>query len=201
MSFNPRTPARHRAKSDAASKTPLTPSIISGISNINVSTPANKNTRPTKYAPPSTGGASNPFVSRPRATSTRGSSRPTSRPASRAASPVKRATSGGLQISESLQKQAGTGVVRKGGVESKLDVMSKGQAPPPRKEIKRSKSTPAGLRVSIGSVASSFNRTLLCRLYGRGFQNIRGHICWIPRDICARWVEATEASHLATFLP
>lgn len=156
MAFNPRTPARHRARSDAASKQPLTPSIISGISNIAVSTPANKNTRPTKYAAPSTADTSNPFVTLPRATSTRGSSRPTSRPASRAASPVKRAISGGLQISESLQKQAGTGVVRKGGVESKLDVMSKGQVPP-RKEIKRSKSTPAGLHVSTVWLISLFD--------------------------------------------
>jgi len=44
----------------------------------------------------------------------------------------------------SLERQAKGGVIRKGGVESKLEVVTLDYVPPPPKhEIKRSKSTPA----------------------------------------------------------
>jgi cell division cycle protein 20 (cofactor of APC complex) len=59
---------------------------------------------------------------------------------------VKRTTSGTIQVSESLQRQASSGVIRKGGIESKLDVVSRDYVPPPRPEAKRSRSTPAMVR-------------------------------------------------------
>jgi len=43
----------------------------------------------------------------------------------------------------SLERQAKGGVIRKGGVESKLEVVTLDYVPPPKHEIKRSKSTPA----------------------------------------------------------
>jgi len=38
---------------------------------------------------------------------------------------------------------SGGGVIRKGGVESRLDVVTLDYVPPPKHEVKRSKSTPA----------------------------------------------------------
>ena len=50
--------------------------------------------------------------------------------------------------SDSFQKQASGGVIRKGGVESRLDVVTRDYVPPPPKcEVKRSKSTPASNRI------------------------------------------------------
>ena len=50
--------------------------------------------------------------------------------------------------SDSFQKQASGGVIRKGGVESRLDVVTRDYVPPPSKcEVKRSKSTPASNRI------------------------------------------------------
>ncbi|KAG6909445.1 hypothetical protein DXG01_000430 [Tephrocybe rancida] len=101
--MQPKTPSRrNRARSDA--KTPLTPSLVSGLNNISL----------------------NPFVV---------SSRPSS--------PIKRATSTSIPVSDSLHRQAGTGVIRKGGVESRLDVVTRDYVPPPKPEVKRSRSTPA----------------------------------------------------------
>ncbi|RDB24148.1 WD repeat-containing protein slp1 [Hypsizygus marmoreus] len=109
MFGQPKTPSRrHRARSDA--KTPLTPSLVSGINNISL----------------------NPFV------------------VSRPSSPIKRTTSSGIPISDSLQKQASAGVIRKGGVESRLDVVTRDYVPPPPKpEVKRSRSTPAVNRIGL----------------------------------------------------
>ncbi|KAI0252786.1 WD40 repeat-like protein [Lactifluus subvellereus] len=120
----PKTPTRHRSRSDVA-KTPVTPSLIFGLNNIAISSPTTK-TGGDKASKYSLADISNPFLSR-----------------SRPVSPVKRATSGTIQVSESLQRQASSGVIRRGGVESKLDVVSRDYVPPSRPEAKRSRSTPA----------------------------------------------------------
>ena len=39
------------------------------------------------------------------------------------------------------------GVIRKGGVESRLEVVTRDYVPPPKHEVKRSKSTPASVRI------------------------------------------------------
>ncbi|KAI0267337.1 WD40 repeat-like protein [Gloeopeniophorella convolvens] len=123
MAYNPKTPTRHRSRSEVA-RTPLTPSIISGLNNVSLASPTKTGgNRSSKY---SVADITNPFISR-----------------SRPVSPVKRSTSGGIQISESLQRQASSGVIRKGGVESKLNVVSRDYVPPPKSEPKRSRSTPA----------------------------------------------------------
>jgi len=122
MAYIPKTPARHRSRSDVA-KTPLTPSLLSGLNNVFISSPTKTGgNRSSKY---SVADISNPFISK-----------------SRPVSPIKRTTSG-IQVSESLQRQASSGVIRKGGVESKLDVVSRDYVPPPKREAKRSRSTPA----------------------------------------------------------
>ncbi|KAF5386753.1 hypothetical protein D9615_001810 [Tricholomella constricta] len=68
---------------------------------------------------------------------------------SRPSSPVKRTTAGVIPVSDSFQRQAGTGVIRKGGVESRLDVVTRDYVPPPKPELKRSRSTPAANRIGL----------------------------------------------------
>ena len=131
MSYLPKTPShRHRSRSEA--KTPLTPSLASGINALNLGLPRQGSHSPTK------GKADvsfNPFLSsRPSSPVRRAQS--TSRPAS----PIKRATTGSLQVSDSLQRQASSGVIRKGGVESRIDVITRDYVPP--KTHKRSRSQP-----------------------------------------------------------
>ncbi|EGO00967.1 hypothetical protein SERLA73DRAFT_167157 [Serpula lacrymans var. lacrymans S7.3] len=113
MSSIPKTPSRYRSRSDA--KTPLTPSLLSALNAFSIS--------PTKGHKQSTRAAdlSNPFISR-----------------SRPVSPAKRTTSAGVPAYDSFQRQASGGVIRKGGVESRLDVVSRDYT-----ELKRSRSTPA----------------------------------------------------------
>ncbi|KAI0696325.1 WD40-repeat-containing domain protein [Cytidiella melzeri] len=116
MSHTPRTPARHRSRSEV--KTPLTGASVNVFNN-----------SPTKYSKAGAADFTNPFI--------------TSGP-SRAGSPIKRTTGGSIPISKSLQRQASAGVIRKGGVESRLDVVTRDYVPPPPKpESKRSKSQPA----------------------------------------------------------
>ncbi len=126
----PKTPSRQRACSEA--KTPLTPSILSGMNNITLSS-AQHSSRPI---PPFRGKSStaaadltNPFIS--------------TQSKSRSSSPVKLIGSAGIPNSDSFQRQASGGVIRKGGVESRLDVVTRDYIPPPKHEVKRSKSTPA----------------------------------------------------------
>lgn len=129
MAYIPKTPARHRSRSDVA-RTPLTPSVLlSGLNNVSISSPTKtEGNKSSKY---SVADITNPFISR-----------------SRPVSPVKRTTSGSIQVSESLKRQASSGVIRKGGIESKLDVVSRDYVPPPPKpEAKRSRSTPAMVRL------------------------------------------------------
>lgn len=131
MFNNPKTPSRQRARSEA--KTPLTPSILSGMNNVSLaSSPTKRSSRPA----PSKGKSStapfdttNPFIA-PQAKS-------------RPSSPVKRIASAGIPTADSFQRQASGGVIRKGGVESRLDVVTRDYVPPPKHEVKRSKSTPA----------------------------------------------------------
>ncbi|OSX58201.1 hypothetical protein POSPLADRAFT_1173606 [Postia placenta MAD-698-R-SB12] len=128
MSHKPKTPSRHRSRSEA--KTPLTPSLTAGLNSLSLAIPTQVS--PSK---PRADASFNPFLS-----SRPGS--PTRRATSRPASPIKRATSGAIQVSESLQRQASLGVIRKGGVESRLDVITRDYVPPPKSEKKRSKSQP-----------------------------------------------------------
>jgi cell division cycle 20, cofactor of APC complex len=130
----PKTPTRHRSRSDVA-KTPITPSLVYALNNISISSPSTK-TGGNKASKYSLADISNPFISK-----------------SRPVSPVKRATSSSIQVSESLKRQASSGVIRKGGVESKLDVVSRDYVPPPKSEAKRSRSTPAMVRSAYQSHA------------------------------------------------
>ncbi|KAJ3719082.1 WD40-repeat-containing domain protein [Lentinula guzmanii] len=143
--FQPKTPSRHRTRSDVGSKTPktpLTPSVLSGLSNISLGgSPTKKRTGKTQHAKSSSSSGpfdtTNPFIQPFPSSRSRSRSRP--------ASPVKFAT-GTIPISEDLKGQAGGGLIRKGGVElSRLDVVSRDYIPP-KPEIKRSRSTPAANR-------------------------------------------------------
>ena len=131
MSYLPKTPS-HRHRSRSETKTPLTPSLASGINALNLGIPRQGSHSPTK------GKADvsfNPFLSsRPSSPVKRAQS--TSRPAS----PIKRATTGSLQVSDTLQRQASSGLIRKGGVESRIDVITRDYVPP--KTQKRSRSQP-----------------------------------------------------------
>ena len=79
------------------------------------------------------GDVSNPFLT-------------TSKPSSRPPSPIKR-LNGGLQVTDSLAKQASGGVIRKGGAESRIDVITRDYVPPQKTEMKRSRSAPANRSV------------------------------------------------------
>ncbi|KII91429.1 hypothetical protein PLICRDRAFT_38207 [Plicaturopsis crispa FD-325 SS-3] len=126
---NPRTPSRHRSRSDA--KTPLTPSLVSSFNAVSLSPTKPQRKRTGSSSKPQQADITNPFIAAPR---------------SRPVSPVKRTTSGGIPVSASLQRQASAGVIRKGGIESKLDVVTHDYIPPPRPETKRSRSTPGSKR-------------------------------------------------------
>ncbi|KDQ54030.1 hypothetical protein JAAARDRAFT_38625 [Jaapia argillacea MUCL 33604] len=119
MAFTPKTPSRQRSRSET--KTPLTPSMMNGISSMSLASPTKRQTNQRGAIADTI--SANPFIS------------------SRPSSPVKRTTSGALQITEALSKQANSGVIRKGGIESRLDVITHDYVPPPRTDPKRSKST------------------------------------------------------------
>jgi cell division cycle protein 20 (cofactor of APC complex) len=133
-----KTPARHRSRSEA--KTPLTPSLVAALNNASLSSPAKRSSAQTK-SHTSAHDTTNPFIAPPK---------------SRPVTPVKRA-SAGLAISASLKSQASGGVIRRGGIESRLDVVTRDYVPPPKSEIKRSRSTPA--------VVSTLMRNLYCVLH------------------------------------
>ena len=127
----PKTPARSRTRSEA--KTPLTPSVLSGLNNLSLASPTKRQGGRTKTkSVSSVYDTTNPFIAPP-------SFAQPSRPSS----PIKRTTSSGIPLSEAFQRQANGGVIRKGGVESRLEVVTRDYVPPPKPEIKRSKSTPA----------------------------------------------------------
>ena len=143
MYSQPKTPSRARARSEA--KTPLTPSILSSMNNVSLASPTKRSSRPGAplKSKPSTSAfdTTNPFIS--------------SQSKSRVSSPVKCIAAGGIPNSDSFQRQASGGVIRKGGVESRLDVVTRDYVPPPKYEVKRSKSTPATVRI-----LSVFGRSL-----------------------------------------
>lgn len=147
--FQPKTPTINRTRSDVGKtpKTPLTPSVVSGLGTLSLGgSPTKKRTGKAHAKSSSSSGpfdTSNPFIQPPSARS-RSRSRPGSRPVSRPASPVKFA-SGNWEVTEDLKGQAGGGLIKKGGVElSRLDVVSRDYIPP-KPEIKRSRSTPAAV--------------------------------------------------------
>ncbi|TFK20989.1 WD repeat-containing protein slp1 [Coprinopsis marcescibilis] len=132
--LNPKTPSRHRTRSEVSlgAKTPITPSLVSAMGNMNMAgtsgSPVKRSSRAVSLKKGTTTGSglydtTNPFIAPPATLK------------SRPSSPVKRGTT------DSLQKQAGSGVIRKGGAESRIDVvqMDGGRM----QELKRSKSTPA----------------------------------------------------------
>lgn len=152
MPYNPKTPARHH-RSRSETKTPLTPSLASG-----------RNQSPTKslYRKKSQADITNPFIDTygSRDHSRAGSPIKNGTSSKRSTSPIKKVTSvgsgAGIPVSKSLRKQASVGLIRKGGVESRIDVVKRDYVPPPatssgtqtqvvqpRSEGKRSKSQPA----------------------------------------------------------
>ncbi|TFK71153.1 WD40 repeat-like protein [Pluteus cervinus] len=139
MYNQPKTPSRHRSRSEV--KTPLTPSLINALNNASISASPPKRSRMPSKSKSSVFDTSNPFIAVP-PTGASSSSR------SRPSSPVKRAASSTIPVSDSLQRQAGGGVIRKGGIESRLDVVTHDYVPPPKPELKRSKSTPAANRAA-----------------------------------------------------
>lgn len=134
---NPKTPTRHRSRSET--KTPLTPSLAVGLNSVAYNSPTKS--RFPKQQGTAIGDASNPFITT------------TSKPSSRPPSPIKRLT-GGIQVTDSLAKQASGGIIRKGGAESRIDVITRDYVPPPKNEIKRSRSTPANR--SVGAFLSLY---------------------------------------------
>ncbi|PBK72574.1 WD40 repeat-like protein [Armillaria solidipes] len=129
QSKTPKTPSRQRARSDV--KTPLTSSGLNGVSL--APSPSKRRTKSRSATGPFD--VSNPFIVPPTSSSSR----------SRASSPVKSfASSGAYPINAELQRQANSGIIRKGGIESKLDVVKIDYIPPSssKSELKRSRSTP-----------------------------------------------------------
>jgi cell division cycle protein 20 (cofactor of APC complex) len=116
----PKTPTRYRSRSEA--KTPLTPSLTAALNAVSIFTPSNRS---------------------------RTKSKPTqiSHSRSRPSSPVKSVASNSFVVSDALQRQAGGGVIRKGGFESRLDVVTLDYVPPPKPDLKRSRSTPAAVSI------------------------------------------------------
>ena len=128
-----------RFRSRSDAKTPLTPSLISSFNAISLS--------PRKHA--HAADLSNPFLAR-----------------SRPSSPVKRTTSG-TAVSSSSGLTHG-GVIRKGGVESRLEVVSHDYHPTQvnqntRPELKRSRSTPSTRERTISHSSSHGDRFITTR--------------------------------------
>jgi len=127
---NPKTPTRHRSRSET--KTPLTPSLAVGSNSIAYNSPTKS--RFPRQPGTTIGDVSNPFI----ATTSKSTSRPPS--------PIKRLT-GGIQVTDSLAKQASGGIIRKGSAESRIDVITRDYVPPPKTDVRRSRSTPANRSV------------------------------------------------------
>lgn len=121
-----------RFRSRSDAKTPLTPSIVSQFNAVSLGSPK-------KRAHPAD--VSNPFLVR-----------------SRPASPVKRTASAAAPAPTS----SNTGVIRKGGVESRLDVVSHDYHPP-RPELKRSRSTPSTRERTLSHTSAHPDRFITAR--------------------------------------
>ena len=138
---NPKTPTRHRSRSET--KAPLTPSLTTGLNSTAYNSPTKS--RFPKQPGTAIGDVSNPFIT-------------TTKPTSRPPSPIKRLT-GGIQVTDSLAKQASGGIIRKGSAESRIDVITRDYVPPPKTDMKRSRSTPANRSVGL----PPFSYPPLCR--------------------------------------
>ena len=152
MAYNPKTPSRH-LRSRSETKTPLTPSLAAGMNTLNFGSTSQSPTK-SLYRKKSQADMSNPFIDTRESRSRAGS--PSKK---RSTSPIKKMASvgsaAGIPVSRSLRKQASYGLIRKGGVESRIDVITRDYVPPatssqsqqqlpqPRSEGKRSKSQPA----------------------------------------------------------
>jgi len=123
LSMPPKTPS-NRVRSRSEVRTPITPSIISGLSNVSLVVSPTKKSLQSRGGFKSTGAFdTNQFL----------------------ASGNARSRSGSRPASPSKQKSQPVGVIRKGGVESRLDVVTCDYVPPPKQELKRSRSTPASV--------------------------------------------------------
>ncbi|KZT20904.1 WD40 repeat-like protein [Neolentinus lepideus HHB14362 ss-1] len=123
-----KTPARRRARS--ATRNALTPSFINNMNSMQIASPARQSSKKGETGPTD---SPNPFISRP---------------TSRNPSPVTRMVSGAIEVTRELKRQASTGVIRKGGIESRMQVVKYDYVPPPpqpKEALKRSKSS-ASLR-------------------------------------------------------
>lgn len=155
MSFVPKTPSR-RPRADAKTKTPLTPSLTAGLNSMSLASSPTKPLRRKKSTKSLYADTSNPFLAQPsikkrasavslslsKSTSHIGSSKSRSRPNS----PIKLNSDGVFKASEEMQREASGGIVKRGGIESKFDVIVHDYVPP-RIEMKRSKSQPAVMKV------------------------------------------------------
>ena len=155
---NPKTPTRHRSRSET--KAPLTPSLATGVNSVAYNSPTKS--RFPKQSGTAIGDVSNPFIAT------------TSKPTSRPPSPIKRLT-GGIQVTDSLAKQAGGGIIRKGSAESRIDVVTRDYVPPPKTDMRRSRSTPANRSVGWPS------------LYPYRDTNIRSERTWRSLHPCTRY--------------
>ncbi|KAH0831111.1 quinon protein alcohol dehydrogenase-like superfamily [Lanmaoa asiatica] len=121
-----------RFRSRSDAKTPLTPSIVSQFNAVSLGSPQ-KRGHPADV--------SNPFLVR-----------------SRPVSPVKRTTSAAAPATTS----SNVGVIRKGGIESRLDVVSHDYHPP-RPELKRSRSTPSTRERTLSHSSAHPDRFITAR--------------------------------------
>lgn len=104
----------HHSKTPSRSRPPLTPSLTAGLNSLSL---GGSPTKPRRtHIQELTG---NPFLSRP-------------------PSPIKQ-TVNGFVINPELQRQANSGIVRRGGIESRMDVVRHDYFPP-KSTPKRSKS-------------------------------------------------------------
>ena len=169
MPANPKTPAKRSSRLNSEKRTPLSPSISHGISNIslNSTSPKKSSKRRSKSTQKKTrtydttvktktGDTSNPFISssdipRPRTQSLSKSLNYDFRAAldlsgssSRPTTPAKKFTEmGSFTITDELRRDASCGLLTRKEIQSQLDVMKKDFVPPPIKKVTRSRSQPA----------------------------------------------------------
>lgn len=165
MSHIPKTPSR-RSRNDT--RTPLTPSLTSRMSNLNLEAiPSPGRARRGKSASrPLFADTTNPFLTSPqKSTKTSTFSRSLSKSSSysiakplstsngqrsRGSSPVKKLSGGGIVVTEELAREASGGMIKKlKNLESQFDILKNDYAPPPRVKMKRSKSQSDIVKVEL----------------------------------------------------
>ncbi|KAL5498051.1 SLP1 [Sanghuangporus vaninii] len=176
MPPHPKTPAKRSSRLNSDKRTPLSPSISHGISNMSLgsSSPKKSSKKRNKSTQKKTrtydmtvqtktGDTSNPFICssdipRPRSQSLSKSLNYDFRAAldlsgsnSRPTTPVRKFTDmGSFTITDELRREASCGLITRKELQSQLDVMKKDFVPPPRKKVTRSRSQPAiGMRDRI----------------------------------------------------